>query len=321
MKVSIVIVSWNVKSYLSDCIDSIQRFPAKYSYEIIVVDNNSHDGTVEHTRNHYPDVKVLANKENLGFARANNQGAALATGEYYFILNPDTLFLEGTIDNLVEFMDQNPDIAMCGPRVLNDDGTIQRSVRNFQTWKAAFCRYSPLKYLGIFKSDLNHWRCRDFDFNLQSDVEQLIGAAILIRKEVFERFNGFDELFFMYYEEVDLCYRVKASGLRNVYYPGAEIIHLGGRSSKQVPAKKQFMILQSLVRYLAKHTASSKVGTLSLLFKIGVLALQFYEMIFYYIGYLLSALVLNTKKKTKCQGRYKAAYDFITKYYLIFLRD
>ena len=184
MKVSIIIVSWNVMTHLSNSIDSIQQHPTKYDYEIIVVDNASADNTVSHLHAHYANVKLIANTENHGFGRANNQGAKIAKGEYLFILNPDTLFLAGTLDKLVNFMDANLDIAMAGPQVLNEDGSTQRSVRKFQTWKSAFCRYTLLKYLGIFRSDLERWRCRDFNYDEQADVEQLIGAALMVRREV-----------------------------------------------------------------------------------------------------------------------------------------
>ncbi|MCB1614661.1 MAG: glycosyltransferase family 2 protein [Pseudomonadales bacterium] len=320
MKLSIIIVSWNVKDHVNDCINSIKKYPSKYTFEIIVVDNHSADGTVELLQQHHPEIKIIANQENHGFGRANNQGAKIAEGEYLFILNPDTLFLEGTINKLIDFMDSHPDIAMCGPKVMNENGSVQRSVRHFQTWKAAFCRYSILKHFGIFKSDLNHWRWRDFNYEQQGDVEQLIGAALLIKKKTFDFFGGFDERFFMYYEEVDLCYRIHLNGQRNVYYPGAELVHIGGRSSSQIPAKKQFMILQSLVSYLKKYTKGFKGSILSGLFKFGVLTLQIYDLLFYFIVFLLAGLFVSNKKRDKFKNRFIAAYDFLTKYYISFLR-
>jgi hypothetical protein len=319
MKVSIVIVSWNVKSYLIDCIESILRYPAACTVEIIVVDNASTDGTAEAVREKFPSVCVIANAENTGFARANNQGAAAATGEYLFILNPDTLLPADTLDTLVAFMDRAPDIAMCGPRVLNDDRTIQRSVRGFPTWSAAFGRYTILKYLGLFKASLERWRCRRFDYNTQADVEQLIGAALLIRRTVFERLGGFDERFFMYYEEVDLCRRLKEQGLRVVYTPCAELIHLGGKSAKQIPAKKRFMTLESLLQYLEKHTSPGKSKMLSILFKAGVLFLQLYELTVFGVAHAFCRMTGSAARADKCAVRYKSAMEFLATYYLEFL--
>lgn len=320
MDVSIVIVSWNVKSYLIDCIASILRHPAACTSEIIVVDNASTDGTAAAVNEQFPSVRVMANAGNTGFARANNQGAAAAAGEYLFILNPDTLLLPDTLTALVAFMNRNPDIAMCGPRVLNDDRTIQRSVRGFPTWSAAFGRYTFLKYLGLFKGSLERWRCRRFDYAAQADVEQLIGAALLIRRTVFERLGGFDERFFMYYEEVDLCRRLNEQGLRVVYTPCAEMIHLGGKSAKQVPAKKRFMTLESLLLYLRKHTAPGRAKTLSILFKLGVLLLQVYELTVFWIAHAFCRMTGNAARASKCAVRYKAAGEFLATYYLKFLR-
>lgn len=316
VKVSIIIVSWNVKAELSACIDSIVKNVKPGSYEIIVVDNASADGTVAHLRGNCSEVKVIANNLNVGFGRANNQAAVEATGEYFFILNPDTLVLPGTIDSLVYYMDSHAECALCGPRVLNEDGSVQSSVKNFPNWKGAFCRYTPLKYLGIFKSDLNKWRYRDFNYEKESDVEQLIGAALLIRKNVFQKLNGFDEQFFMYYEEVDLCRRISLMGLKNIFYPGAELIHLGGRSSNQVLAKKKFMMLQSLISYLKKNNNSAWVLVLIPLFKLGILSLQFIELLVHFLGSFVSILLFNKKRGAKCKKRYKNAFRFINKYAL-----
>jgi len=321
MKVSILIVSWNVRRHLVDCIDSINAHPAKTSFEVIVIDNNSADDTVEYLNKHYPEVKVIVSPDNLGFGRANNQAAKQAEGKYFFILNPDTSFLEGTLDGLVEFMDNNPDIAICGPKVINEDGSTQRSVRNFQSWKAAFYKHTPLKYLGLFKADFNHYRCRGFDYSLQADVEQLIGAALLIRREVFEQFKGFDELFFMYYEEVDLCYRIKQGEQRIVYYPGAKLVHLGGKSSAQVSAGKQFMILQSLVRFLNKHSEPSQALLLVPLLKAGVLLLMLCEVIVSLVGFVLLGVVLGKKKRNKYKRNFKEAYSFLAEYSWKFLQS
>lgn len=319
LKVSIIIVSWNVREELSACIDSIIQHAEKTSYEIIVVDNASIDGTVTHLHNSYPGVKVIANELNVGFGRANNQGAVEASGEYYFILNPDTIVLPGTIDNLVDYMDSHAEVALCGPRVLNENGSVQSSVKNFPNWKGAFCRYTPLKYLGVFKSDLNNWRYRDFNYEKESDVEQLIGAALLIRKSVFQQLNGFDEQFFMYYEEVDLCCRITLMGLKNVFYPGAELIHLGGKSSNQVFAKKKSMMMQSLVLYLKKQTNSRLIVILLPLFKLGVLSLQVLEWIYYLVGYVFFTLLFYQKGVDKWKKKFKKTHAFLTKYSLDFL--
>jgi GT2 family glycosyltransferase len=319
MKLSIVIVSWNVKDILCDCLDSIVRSSTAFAYEIIIVDNASTDGTADHVRKKYPSICIIENSENQGFARASNQGALQAQGQYLFFLNPDTILFDDTLSRLVEFMESNPDIALCGPRIQNDDGTLQESVRNFPSWRGAFYRYTILKYLGLFKSHFQRWHNRGFDYNKQTDIDQLIGAAILIRKGIFEQIGGFDERYFVYYEEVDLCHRLKTGGYRMTYYPGVRMIHLGGKSTEQIPAKTRFMRLQSLLIYFRKNTQIGFYMPLSLIFKVGVLSRQIYEILVFFAGFQLYRFSANSKRADKCYLRYKSASDFLYRFYLRFL--
>jgi GT2 family glycosyltransferase len=284
-----------------------------------VVDNASADGTVELIKSSYPFVKLIKNTDNKGFASANNQGAAVSTGEYLLFLNPDTIVLPDSLNKLVEFLDDNPDVSMCGPRMLNEDKTLRASVRNFPSFRGVLYRYTILKYLGLFKSNFEKWHHRNFDYEKQSDIEQLVGAAMLIRKKVFEQIGGFDERFFMYYEEVDLCYRLKSKGHRIVYYPKSEIIHLGGKSTDQIPAKTRFIMLRSLLLYFRKHYSRISFAMLSLLFKLGVLSRQIYELLVYYIGYRVCRITNNNARAQKNYLRYKSAKDFLNSFYIKFL--
>jgi len=320
MRLSIIIVSWNVKVHLDACIESILRHPPVAEYEIIVVDNASTDGTAVEIRGKYPDVEVVTNFNNAGFARANNQGVALAAGDYLFILNPDTLFLPNSVNELIAFMDHHPEIGICGPRVLNEDFTLQRSVRGFPTWSMAFARHTLLGKLGMFRGSLAAWRCRDFDYALQADVEQLIGAAMLVRRDVFERVGGFDERFFMYYEEVDLCKRIKEAGHRVVYYPGAEIIHLGGKSSGQIPAGKRLMMLNSLLRYLQKNTSRVYYPVLSVIFKFGVLLSNFLNFSKYLIAFVFFFLARDEGEMSKYARRLSTENKFLFRCSINFVR-
>jgi GT2 family glycosyltransferase len=319
MKLSIIIVSWNVKDILSDCLHSILRDAAAFPCEIIIVDNASTDGTANHIKMKFPTVRVIENHENQGYAQANNQGTSLAAGQYLFFLNPDTVLFGDTLSKLVDFMDCNPDIAMCGPRILNEDKTLQTSVRNFPSFRGAFYRYTILKYLGLFKSHFEKWHNRGFDYDKQADIEQLIGAAMLIRKKEFEQVGRFDERFFMYYEEVDLCRRLRNGGFRVVYYPGAQLIHLGGKSAKQIPARSRFMMLRSLLLYFRKNSSLLSYIPLSVMFKVGVLSRQLYELIVFFVGFQVCRLTANSQRAAKCSVRYKSASDFLFRFYLKFL--
>jgi GT2 family glycosyltransferase len=314
-----IIVSWNVKDILCECLDSIVRSSVAFLYEIIVVDNASSDGTAELVKKKFPTVRMIENRDNDGYARANNQGALSAHGQYLFFLNPDTILFEDTLTMMVGFMESNPDIALCGPRILNDDRTLQESVRNFPSWRGAFYRYTIFKYLGLFKSHFETWHNRGFDYDKQTDIEQLIGAAMLIKKETFEQVGRFDQRFFMYYEEVDLCRRLKDGGFRVVYYPVAQLVHLGGKSAKQIPAKTRFMMFQSLLLYFHKNMSGSSYMPLAILFKIGVLSRQLYELIVFFVAFVICRLSANSKRAAKCSVRYKSASDFLLKYYLKFL--
>jgi len=320
MKLSIIIVSWNVRPYVIACLESLLRFAPPCDYEIFVVDNASFDGTVEAVRSQYPSVNVIANQTNAGFARANNQAAAKAAGDYLFILNPDTLFLSNTISPLLDFMDTHPDVAVCGPRVLNEDGSIQRSVRGEVSWRMAFARHTLLGKMGLFSELLRQWRCRDFDYSKQADVGVSIGAALLIRKNIYQRIGGFDERFFMYFEELDLCKRIREEGGRVVFYPGAEIVHLGGKSSKQIPAKKNFMYLNSLILYLQKYSSPTQSRILTVLFRLGVVVDQLGEGVFYCLKSLAYKLFGNSVRSSQYAARYKSAIEFVCRYAFVFLR-
>ena len=239
MKLSIIIVSWNVKEDLVNCLRSIEENPASEPFEVIVVDNASGDRTIEFIKNKFPDVVVIANSQNLGFAAANNQGIEKSQGEYVLLLNPDTIVHSGSLDVLIEFMDKNEDVGICGPQLLNQDGTIQSSARCFPSFRGALYRHTVFRLLRIFRKEYKKWLMKDFDHNARKEVNQLMGSALFIRKTVIDSIGMMDETFFMYYEEVDLCYRVKQDRWRIVFVPEAKITHLGGKSSEQIIVRKR----------------------------------------------------------------------------------
>ncbi len=251
---SFVIVTWNVRSLVLDCLESLERHVSKEClFEVIVVDNASRDGTVEAIRRRFPDVRVLANPTNRGFGAANNQGIRLARGRYIFLLNPDTVVHAGTVRQLMKVLEEEPEVGVCGPKLVYPDGRVQRSVRSFPTLAAALHRYTVFRWLKIFRQAYRRWRCDGFDYEQPADVDQLMGAAMLFRREVLEQTGGFDERFFMYFEEVDLCYRVKQAGWRLRYVPEAVVTHFAGQSSSQRPAESKADEIKSLIQFLEKH--------------------------------------------------------------------
>jgi GT2 family glycosyltransferase len=266
MVLSIIIVSWNVRDYLADCIESVLENCRSLQYEIIVVDNASTDGTTDFIKNKYPRLVLIPNSTNKGFGYANNQGISQAQGRYLLFLNPDTIMKPNAVEKMLAFLEQNKDVGAIGPMLLNEDLTIQRSVRAFPTFRGALYRHTILRYFGLFKSHHKKWRMKNFKCDRLSDVDQLMGAAILTEKDLVLKVGGFDERFFMYYEEVDFCYRIKKAGYRIVFFPDASIIHLGGKSARQIPLRKKIMAIRSLLRFFAKHRNKPAVVSFTVFF-------------------------------------------------------
>lgn len=231
MDVSIVIVSYNTSRILDECIVSIKR-ETTCLYEIIVVDNASADDSRRMLREKHPDVLLIENRDNAGFARANNQGFAIAQGKYFFMLNSDTVILDHAIDKLVEFMERSPDVGVCGPRNIGRDGKLQYSCDHFPSVWNTFCYYTNLGLLFPKSRLFNRCWMRYWDYGGPRDVERMTGCSLLIRSGLYRQLKGLDENFFMYFEETDFCFRAHNAGVRTTYFPQATIIHYGGESSK-----------------------------------------------------------------------------------------
>jgi len=231
MDVSIVIVNYNTRRFLDECIQSIKR-ETSVSHEIIVVDNASTDDSCAMVRAKHPDVHLIENHENVGFAKANNQGFALAKGRYYFMLNPDTVVIEKAIDKLIAFMDANPDVGICGPKNIGPDGSLQYSCDHFPSIWNTFCSYANLANRYPKSKIFGRQGMRYWDYAASRDVERIMGCSLLTRASVFKSLGGLDERFFMYFEETDLCFRASKALNRIVFVSAATIIHFGGASAK-----------------------------------------------------------------------------------------
>jgi GT2 family glycosyltransferase len=299
VKLSILVVAWNVRKQLTDCLRSIERHPPTAAFEVIVVDNASADGTAAAVRRDFPWVTVLANEHNRGFAAANNRGLARARGEYLLLLNPDTLVHPGGLDVLCEFLDRNGDVAICGPRLLNEDGTVQPSVRGLPSFRAVLHRHTIFRHVFLFRRQHRAWLRSGFPYDRQADADQLMGAALMIRRAALNQVGLLDERFFLYYEEVDLCLRLKQAGWRAVFVPDATITHRGGQSSRQVPVAARIMMLESLLGYFRKHHGRIATGLFTCLFKPGVLAKWLCDLVVGAVQYLASWLTFNQARRRK----------------------
>lgn len=254
IKVSIIIVNWNTKGFLVDCIDSIPSACGALPYEVIIVDNASIDGSSGFIKERYPCVKLIENQENLGFAKACNQGAKISSGNYLFLLNPDTILYKEAVSRLVGFMEEEPLAGAVGPQLLNREGELEDSVRRFPTMCRLLVRDTILgKFIKVPR----------FQYSLSMDrasiVDQVSGAGLLVRRQLWERLGGMDERFFMFYEDVDLCRRIKDMGYNAFYLPTAKVIHLGGGSRHQDRSSVLYYSLRSKFLYLEKYNHRWKV--------------------------------------------------------------
>jgi GT2 family glycosyltransferase len=230
-RISVIIVSYNAADELEAALRSIAALPevsgAPVFAEVIVSDNGSKDDSVARAKLAFPAARVIENGANLGFAKGCNVGARLATSPLLFFFNPDARAHEGLLKNAVDYFDGHPDVAMCGAKLLNEDGTIAESCGEFDTWWQAFLRSSAWGELPIFRPQSNGYRLRRWDYASERDVDLVVGAAMFIRADVFRRLGGFDERFFLYHEEIDFAHRVRDAGLRVVYLPQCVVTHAG----------------------------------------------------------------------------------------------
>lgn len=255
--IAILIVSWNVRELLLGCLHALPEAVGDgYSYEVILVDNASSDGTVEAVRKAFPQVRIIANRENRGFTGGNNQALAVTQARYLFLLNPDTQPLSHSIATLARYLDDHPQVGMVGPRLWYGDGSPQPSRRRFPSLYTLFTESTIVQHYLPQLPLFAQYIMADTPDDVPQEVDWLVGAAIMVRREVYEQIGGLDEGFFMYSEELDWCHRAKDAGWRIAYQPAAEIIHFEGKSSEQARARRDIAFFTSRVRYTRKYHGS-----------------------------------------------------------------
>ena len=266
--ISIIIVSWNTASFLENCLNSILANPPTSSSEIWVVDNASSDDSPRMVREKFPQVYLVENRENVGFSRANNQAMQHCTGNYVLLLNPDTLVASGALQSLVDFLDKHPEAGAAGPRILNPDGSLQVSSHPRPTLSRELWR---LLHLDSISPYAMYPRIK-WETNQPQEVDVLSGACLLLRKEVLEQVGFLDEDYFIYSEEVDLCYRIQRAGWRMYWVPQAEVVHFGGQSTQQVPTEMFLHLYHSNIKYFRKHYGWSAAQIYKLILRIAALS-------------------------------------------------
>jgi len=246
---SVIVVTYNARGHLERCLEAVADGP----YEVIVVDNASTDGTQGFVRERFPSVRLIELPENIGFGAANNVGVEAATGHWYLLLNSDAWPRADAVENLRAFGEANPRVGVAGPRLVGEDGRLQKSVRGFPTlWRLA-TEYLFLRKLAPRSRLLNDFYGAGFDYRSPRPAEFLMGAVLLLRREAVEEVGGFDPAFFMFSEEVDLCYRMRAAGWAVEFTPEAEFVHLGGASTKPSWDRMFREQLRGHLRFFAKH--------------------------------------------------------------------
>ena len=299
MDVSVIIVNWNTKDSLKACLASVYRQTRGIHFEVIVVDNASTDDSVPMVRADFAQVILIANSENKGFAAANNQGLAIATGRYVLLLNSDTLICDDAISKSVAYADQHPKAAVVGCQVWEDEQTVQMTCFRFPSLLnlvlSVFGLSKILKTNRFFGRERMLWWKRDEE----RQVDVVSGMFMLVNKRAIEQVGLMSEDYFLYFEETDWCYRFARAGWKSLFWPGAKIVHMhGGSHSTRQAALEMFIHQQkSLLIFLKKHKGRFQSGVGRLLL-IGAVGLRM-------SGWLLS-LMLKTIRRRKVDSEWQA---------------
>lgn len=284
--ISFIIVSWNTKAFLLQCLQSIVENTQNFEIEIIVVDNASSDGSVLAVEQNYPFVKIIKNTENEGFARANNIGIQNSLGKFICLLNSDVIIFQNTVQCLINYLEENPGVGLIAPKALNADRSIQKNAWKFPSPKTMLTRALALDT--IFPA-VNYYSADKI-----KQVDVLSGCFWLSTREAIKKVGLLDERFFIYYEDNDWCYRFRQSGYKVIYYPNAEIIHYGGASSNNAPVKFFIEMLIACDQFFSKHYGLISQKALKFLF--------FIKFIIRLVGFgflYISNINRNESNKTK----------------------
>ncbi len=254
MKLSVIIVNYNVEYFLEQCLHAVRRAMKGVAGEVIVVDNNSIDGSNLMVKNKFPEVKLMENTENLGFSKANNQGIRVAQGEYVLLLNPDTVVEDDTFIKIIGFMDEHPEAGALGVKMVDGSGKfLPESKRGLPTPAAAFYKMFGISKVFPRSKVFSKYHLGYLDENETHEVDILSGAFMLLRKKVLDEIGLLDETFFMYGEDIDLSYRVIKAGYKNFYYPETRIIHYKGESTKKSSVNYVLVFYNAMVIFAKKH--------------------------------------------------------------------
>lgn len=271
MKLSVIIVNYNVEHFLEQCLLSLRKATRSLECEIIVVDNNSVDGSLLMLRERFPEVKLIANTENTGFSKANNQGILASKGEYVLLLNPDTVVEESTLEKCVAFMENTPDSGGLGVKMLDGKGNfLPESKRGLPTPAVAFYKIFGLSRIFPRSKTFGRYHLGFLDADKTHEVEVLSGAFMMLRRKALDKVGLLDEDFFMYGEDIDLSYRLIKGGYKNYYFPETRIIHYKGESTKKGTVNYVFVFYNAMIIFARKHFSQKNADTFTFLINFAI---------------------------------------------------
>lgn len=253
MDVSIIVVAWNVHDFVFNCLKSVYKETKGIEFEVIYVDNGSEDGSVQMVRKEFPHVRVIENNENKGFIKANNQGIEIAQGRYVLLLNSDTIILDNAIAKTLLFADEHQDAAVVGCKVLNPDGTLQRSCFMYPSILNMFLYATHLYKVFPNSKFFGREKMTWWDFSNVSQVETIKGCFSLVRKEAIEQVGLMDNIYFVFGDDIDWCYRFRKSGWKIMFVPDPKIIHYGGQTTKLMANTFTLQLYGSILIFMKKH--------------------------------------------------------------------
>jgi GT2 family glycosyltransferase len=271
MKLSVIVVNYNVEFFLEQCLHSIRKSNRTISSEIIVIDNNSVDGSVKMLKEKFPEIKLIENSKNVGFSVANNQGIQISKGEYILLLNPDTVVEEDTFDKIIQFMDSHPDAGGLGVKMLDGKGNfLPESKRGLPTPLVAFYKIFGLSKLFPQSKLFGRYHLGFLNNDEINSVAILAGAFMLLRRSVLDKIGLLDETFFMYGEDIDISYRITKAGYKNYYFPKTRIIHYKGESTKKSSVNYVFVFYNAMIIFAKKHFSQNHARLFSIFIHIAI---------------------------------------------------
>jgi GT2 family glycosyltransferase len=299
VKLSIVIICWNDLNVIVDCLRSIFSETHRIPFEVIISDNGSSDGSPDYIRRHFPAVRIVENRANLGFAKGNNSGINVSRGEYVLILNPDTIIHDRALEKLVAFADSHSEAGAFGCRVLNPDGSYQNPARPIPTVSGYLISALNVRWLGRFSSRFASDLYPGWEGRSERAIGFQSGCCIMFRREILKNLRSFDERFFFHFEESDLCYRIWKTGRPVLFCPSAEITHLGGQSVGRFPIRFALETYRSGYRFFYKHYGVKGLLRIRRVYLLG--------FIVRYCGYKLLSLFQNSEALVNRLNMYKVS--------------